>query len=134
MTFRARREFRNGIEMVENYDHGANASGHPGKLKQVILNLLINAIQAMDRPGKIEVGCSPAGVQRVKIWIEDQGLGMSEEVMAHLYEPFFTTKDKGTGLGLATAYKIVEAHHGELRVTSHLGTGTRFEVYLSAAA
>ncbi len=60
-------------------------------------------------------------------------MGMTEEVLSHLYEPFFTTKDKGTGLGLATAYKIVEAHHGEIRVESTVGRGTRFEVFLPSA-
>ncbi|NBX83865.1 hypothetical protein EBQ90_12410 [bacterium] len=66
-------------------------------------------------------------------WVKDSGEGMSEEVLQHLYEPFFTTKPRGTGLGLATVYKIIEAHHGEIRVQSKVGQGTRFEVHLPKA-
>ena len=87
----------------------------------------------MKKPGKVLVGFQNIGSQRVRFWVEDEGNGMSEEVMARLYEPFFTTKDKGTGLGLATAYKIVELHHGEIRVKSTLNIGTRFEVDLPSA-
>ena len=58
---------------------------------------------------------------------------MTEEVIQHLYEPFFTTKARGTGLGLATVYKIIEAHQGEIKVQSTVGEGTRFEVHLQKA-
>ena len=68
--------------------------------------------------------------QRVKWWISDTGQGMTEEVLAHIYEPFFTTKPKGTGLGLPTVYKIIEAHHGEIKVNSTYGKGTCFEIYI----
>lgn len=123
---------RTDIELKESYSP-AMARGNQEKLKQVIWNLVINAIQAMDKAGTIEIGCAPAGDQRVKFWVVDQGQGMSEKTLSHLYEPFFTTKEKGTGLGLATAYKIVEAMHGEIHVESVLGRGTRFEVILPAA-
>jgi signal transduction histidine kinase len=95
-------------------------------------NLILNAIQAMDKSGTIEVGCQWEGKHRAKIWVADQGVGMTDEVMGRLFEPFFTTKDRGTGLGLATAYKIVEAHQGEIRVQSKVGQGTRFDVFFAA--
>lgn len=129
-----RADVRAKIEIREHYEGEALAQANPEKLKQVIWNLLVNAIQAMDRKGSIEVGCSRLGQGQVKFWVTDEGKGMSDEVMAHLYEPFFTTKDKGTGLGLATVYKIVEAHHGEIKVFSQVDKGTRFEVYLPRAA
>lgn len=133
MQLRNSKEFRQGVELVEAYDPKATASANSEKLKQVLWNLLVNALQAMDKPGRIEVGCGPAGGHRVKLWVEDQGQGMSEDVLAHLYEPFFTTKERGTGLGLATAYKIIEALHGEIRVKSKPQSGTRFEIYLQSA-
>jgi signal transduction histidine kinase len=109
------------------------ALGNEEKLKQVIWNLLLNAVQALKGPGEIEVGCEKVNNQRVKFWIADTGMGMSEETQKHLYEPFFTTKEKGTGLGLPTAYKIIELHHGEIKVTSQQGKGTRFEIFLPSA-
>lgn len=118
------------IEVVEEYSNDAIALGNSEKLRQVILNLIVNAVQAMHQAGNVRVGCAGRDDQSVCFWIEDQGQGMSEKTLAHLYEPFFTTKDKGTGLGLATAYKIVEAHQGEINVRSRLGQGTRFEVVL----
>lgn len=127
------RDFKDKISLRESYQPGSFALANSEKLKQVAWNLLQNAMQAMNRPGSIDIGCAVVSDQRVKFWVEDQGAGMDEEVLAHLYEPFFTTKDKGTGLGLATAYKIIEAHHGEIRVTSTVGAGTRFEVVLQTA-
>ncbi len=103
------------------------------KIKQVVWNLLLNAAQAIPEQGIIELGCEPVSGQRVKWWVSDTGQGMTDEVLAHIYEPFFTTKAKGTGLGLPTAYKIIEAHHGEIRVSSHLGKGTCFEIFLPRA-
>ncbi len=127
------KEFKPGVELVETFEGQVVASANAEKLKQVMWNLLVNALQAMDKPGRIEVGCASAAGNRVRLWVEDQGQGMSEEVLAHLYEPFFTTKDRGTGLGLATSYKIVEALHGEIRVKSKPQAGTRFEIFLQSA-
>jgi two-component system, NtrC family, sensor histidine kinase PilS len=103
------------------------------KIRQVVWNLLLNSVQAINRKGWIEVGCEPLNSQRVKWWVSDSGLGMKEEVLAHIYEPFFTTKPKGTGLGLPTVHKIIEAHHGEIKVTSTYGKGTCFEIFLPRA-
>ncbi|NBW99745.1 GHKL domain-containing protein [bacterium] len=110
-----------------------HALGSEEKLKQVAWNLLTNALQAIKTSGKIEVGCESVSPHWVCFWVKDSGEGMSEEVLQHLYEPFFTTKPRGTGLGLATVYKIIEAHHGEIRVQSKVGQGTRFEVHLPKA-
>ena len=103
------------------------------KLTQVIWNLGVNALQSMDKEGSLTFGCDRSNNQWVRFWVSDTGKGMSEEVQTHLYEPFFTTKEKGTGLGLATAYKIIEAHHGEIRVTSEVDKGTTFEILLPSA-
>ena len=126
-------DFRARLQLVEQSSPGAVALGSSEKLKQVAWNLLLNAAQAMAGKGTVEMGCGRVSEQWVKFWVCDQGAGMTDEVLGHLYEPFFTTKPKGTGLGLATAYKIVEAHHGQIRVQSTVGLGTRFEVHLPSA-
>jgi two-component system, NtrC family, sensor histidine kinase PilS len=133
MTLGKLNDVKKKFELRQSLTSDVKALANAEKLKQVIWNLLVNAVQSMNKEGTIEVGCARVGDRQVKFWVEDQGIGMNEEVLAHLYEPFFTTKEKGTGLGLATAYKIIEAHHGEIRVSSKPSVGTRFEVYLQAA-
>lgn len=123
-------EIPKGVQIQTSLKSGVCALGSEEKLRQIVWNLLTNAAQAMKNPGMIEVGCSEVSPHWVSFWVSDQGEGMSEEVQQHLYEPFFTTKAKGTGLGLATVYKIVEAHQGEIKVQSKLGQGTRFEIHL----
>ena len=118
------------VEVVTQLVPDLKALGNEEKLKQVLWNLVTNGLQAMKKPGKIELGCSEVSSHWVCFWVQDEGEGMTEATMQHLYEPFFTTKDKGTGLGLATVYKIVEAHQGEIKVQSQLGSGTRFEIHL----
>jgi len=110
----------------------ATALGHSGRIRQVLWNLIMNAVQAIPTQGLLRVGSRTTGDTAI-FWVEDNGVGMKPEVLQHLYEPFFTTKDRGTGLGLATAYKIVEAHRGEIKVTSTPGKGTRVEVHLPRA-
>lgn len=127
------KENKHRVGMVSQMEKGVFASASPGKLKQVMWNLITNSAQAMPQGGDITIGCAVADNQLVKFWVEDRGAGMSDEIMSHLYEPFFTTKEKGTGLGLATVYKIVEAHQGEIKVKSKVGVGTRFEVFLPKA-
>ncbi|NBR26669.1 MAG: GHKL domain-containing protein, partial [Micrococcales bacterium] len=127
------KEFQSNIELKTQCEIELLALGNTEKLKQVLWNLLSNAIQAMKEPGSIEIGCETVSPHWVCLWVQDQGEGMTEEVIQHLYEPFFTTKARGTGLGLATVYKIIEAHQGEIRVQSKVGEGTRFEVHLPKA-
>lgn len=127
------KEFRESIQLETRCEKNLMALGNSEKLKQVLWNLLSNALQASKGPGTIQIGSETVSPHWVCFWIQDQGEGMSEEVLQHLYEPFFTTKDRGTGLGLATVYKIIEAHHGEIRVQSKVGEGTRFEIHLPKA-
>ena len=124
------------VDFTVVLESNAVASGSQEKLRQVAFNLVVNAVQATaaaKRQGHVEIGCRVISPQRVVFWVKDDGVGMSEKTLAHLYEPFFTTKERGTGLGLATAYMIIEAHHGEIRVDSHEGKGSRFEVVLPSA-
>jgi CheY-like chemotaxis protein len=122
----------------------------PGQLKQVLLNLSVNARDAMasggtltlsTRPRRIELPVEVAALglprgEYVELLVADTGTGMSEEVRAHLFEPFFTTKPvgKGTGLGLSMVYGIVTQAGGQLQVDSIVGVGSTFRVLLPAVA
>ena len=114
--------------------------GSPNRLGQVMTNLLVNAMQAMpDRPrSDNEISVSLAkDIQDgwVRLKVSDNGAGISEEVASHIFDPFFTTKTQGgTGLGLAISKKIVEEADGRIEVSSRLGEGTVFSVYLRGAS
>ncbi|MDF2661116.1 MAG: sporulation kinase [Paenibacillus sp.] len=100
------------------------------EIKQVFINLLKNAIEAMPNGGAIRVVASAQPHQHVRIRIIDQGGGITEEQIRRLGEPFYTTKEKGTGLGLMMCYKIIGDHGGKIAVTSVIGKGTTVEVVL----
>ena len=105
----------------------------PGQLHQVIVNLAVNARDAMPGGGKLTIETANAGSQ-VSLTIRDTGLGMDVGTLEHVFEPFFTTKEvgKGTGLGLATVYGIVSQSAGHVFVQSEVGRGTTFSVLLPA--
>jgi signal transduction histidine kinase len=107
-------------------------SCHPGKINQVFLNILLNAIQTSPPEGPIEVRTRPEGETAVLVEIEDHGAGISPEHLPHLFEPFFTTKPVGSGmgLGLAVSYGIVRDHGGTLEAESSLGQGSTFRIRL----
>ncbi len=107
-------------------------------LKQVLINLFVNAIQSMPQGGKIKVGCSlKCDIKErnnyVVISISDTGSGILKENVVRLFDPFFTTKPKGTGLGLSIVQKIIKEHNGDIKVKSIDGKGTTFEVLLPSA-
>ena len=120
----------------------------PGQISQVIANLVVNAEQAMPTGGTLHVTCEnfrqgsgkkatvpdlPAG-EFVKIAINDEGVGIPEQNLERIFDPYFTTKPKGNGLGLATAYSIVKHHKGLITVESEVNKGSTFTIYLPAAA
>jgi len=100
------------------------------QLKQVFLNLLKNAMEAMPNGGNIHVVVTEKGEGKISIQIIDQGVGIPQERISTLGEPFYTTKEKGTGLGLMTCFKIIEGHNGELNIHSKINEGTRIEIIL----
>jgi two-component system sensor histidine kinase HydH len=101
----------------------------PEQLKQVLLNLVINAIQAMPNGGEVAMSAS-AGAGTAVIQVRDQGCGVSQEEMEHLYDPFFTTKENGTGLGLPVAHQIVAQLGGVLAARNNADGGMTFSVEL----
>jgi len=91
----------------------------PHQIKQAMLNLLLNSLQAVDSGGRIEVGAElDPSVSRLKLWVEDDGPGIAPDQKEKIFDPFFTTREKGTGLGLAIVHKIVENHNGEINFQS----------------
>lgn len=112
-----------------------------GQLEQVLINLMVNACDALPEGGKVRVETQnvpgdvrTGGPHWVQIAVSDDGVGMDEATRARIFEPFFSTKPQGTGLGLATTYGIVQQHRGTIQVTSKPGSGARFEVRLPAAS
>lgn len=97
---------------------------------QVALNLLVNAVQILPKGGSIEVSILPPRDGYVGFEIRDDGPGMSEEVRARIFEPFFTRRDGGAGLGLTFVQRVVQEHRGRVAVESEVGSGTIFRVNL----
>src|SRR5271166_3844663 len=104
----------------------------PNQINQVLLNLLLNAIQSMDKPGTIRVSLENDD-DAVLIAVADEGKGIAPETLPNIFRPFFTTKGHGTGLGLSLARRIVEAHGGHIDVASEVGKGSRFAIRLPVA-
>ena len=103
------------------------------QVRQIIMNVVINAIQAIKINGKIKITTENSKLKEkpaIKLIIEDNGIGIPESELSQIFDPFFTKKDKGTGLGLSIVYKLVENHQGEIKVESIEGKGTKFMIFL----
>ena len=125
-------------------DHVWPVEADEGQMSQVINNLIINSDQAMPDGGiiKVHIENLPDGQRDqltlnedkyVKISIEDHGVGIPEEHLQKIFDPYFTTKQRGSGLGLATVYSIIKSHEGYISVESKVGKGTTFHFYLPAS-
>ncbi len=104
----------------------------PQQIRQVLRNLITNAYQAMPTGGKLTIGAQ-SGRREVNVWVADTGVGISPENMDKLFEPLFTTRVRGTGLGLSAAKMFVEANEGNISVESKEGDGSRFTISLPRA-
>jgi two-component system NtrC family sensor kinase len=106
----------------------------PSQIQQVLVNLFINAIQAMDGGGQLFIEASYDQEQNmVNLSVRDTGTGIKKEILPHIFDPFFTTKStKGTGMGLSVSYGIIRQHHGEILVESEEGQGTTFTIKIPA--
>ncbi len=123
----------NRIEIVRGYDPDSPpVFGNSGKLQQVFTNLLLNARDAIPAGGSIKIATMPADDHSLTIEVSDTGIGIDPENVAKIYDPFYTTKGvgRGTGLGLAVSYGIVQEHSGHISVESTPGQGTIFRITL----
>jgi signal transduction histidine kinase len=103
----------------------------PHQIKRVLINLIDNAIEALDRRGTVEIATEiDATAGRVRLIVADDGPGIPEGAREQLFVPSFSTKRRGSGLGLAVVSRIVQEHQGEIRVESNRPKGTRFVVEL----
>ena len=126
----------NQIEITRDYDPDASTVfGNAGKLQQVFTNLLLNARDAITDGGWIKISTVPSEDHSVIVEVADSGMGIAPENVAKIYDPFYTTKGvgRGTGLGLAVSYGIVQEHSGHISVESNPGRGTKFRISLPTA-
>lgn len=121
-----------GISLNKQYIHNRlNCAGDAEQLKQVFLNIILNAIQAMPNGGILHVSADYV-FDYINIEMSDNGCGIPEEFMERIFTPFWTTKKSsgGTGLGLSVVYKIIQAHHGRIHIRSNYGKGTTVSIKL----
>ncbi|MFC0228565.1 ATP-binding protein [Serratia aquatilis] len=102
----------------------------PDRFTQVLLNLYLNAIQAIDSDGWLEIVAELTKEQELRITVTDSGKGIKPEDLTKIFNPYFTTKAAGTGLGLTMVQKVIEEHQGTIAVTSGPASGTRFEMVI----
>jgi signal transduction histidine kinase len=119
-----------GVTLTVEVEGAPTLDADRDGIKRVVLNLLRNAVQACASGGRVVATCRPSADGEVLLRIEDDGSGIPEDRLKDVFKPFFTTKEKGSGLGLPLARKIVEAHGGRLDVHSRVGEGTRIDVLL----
>ena len=123
------------VQVTRAYEGAALALGNANQLQQIVVNLLVNALQAMQGKGTLTVSVAPAGPGRVKLSVRDSGPGIRPEIAKRIFEPFFTTKaeGQGTGLGLSVCYQIAEEHGGSIKLEPPGERGACFVLELPAA-
>jgi len=119
-----------GVKILREYRPGIRMRLDRRQFSQALWNLLINGAEAMDGDGLMCLGIAS---DARTVYVEDSGPGIAEGIRDRIFDPFFTTKERGTGLGLATAYSIVEAHHGTIEVATGAAGGARFSIHLPEA-
>jgi two-component system, NtrC family, sensor histidine kinase HydH len=123
---------RQGIDIILHFDESDTAIlVDPEQIKQVLINIFINAIQAQTKGGRIAITAKAEGGEWIAI-VQDSGPGISSEQLEHIFDPFFTTKREGTGLGLSISYQLVINNGGRIRASSKPGEGARFEISFPA--
>ena len=125
------KEYGKRIQIEKDYGELPVVECYPGQLNQVFMNILMNAVQAIDGEGKIGISTRKIG-EEVRLVFRDTGKGIDKNIQPKIFDPFFTTKDvgKGTGLGLSISYGIIQKHGGNIVVNSETNKGTEFIITL----
>ncbi|HYE74991.1 MAG TPA: ATP-binding protein, partial [Blastocatellia bacterium] len=119
------------IQIVEQYtDSPIYVEGDGDLLKQALLNIVVNACQAMPEGGQLTLTTELLKKDQAQLTISDQGVGIPEEVREKIFNLYFTTKPQGSGIGLAQAFRAVQLHSGRIEVESEVGRGTTFRITL----
>ncbi len=124
---------RAGVSLVVECKDVPDVNGDPAMLRQAFLNLALNACQAMPNGGTLRIQCESARGRRVLISVSDTGVGIAPEHLQRIFDLYFTTKEKGSGIGLSMVYRTVQMHDGDIEVQSTPGAGTTFRVLLPQA-
>lgn len=122
----------NSITLIKDWEQDFLLNGEEHHLKQVFINLLKNAVESMDEPGEVRVSLKEEENDMFSISFEDTGKGISEKDLNEIFEPFYTTKVSGTGLGLIVSQKIIQEHKGKLSISSSEGIGTVAKILFKA--
>jgi signal transduction histidine kinase len=117
----------------EGFEKLPDISGDPTMLRQAFLNLALNACQAMPNGGTLRLSAARADSRRVRLSVSDTGIGIKPEHLDRIFDLYFTTRPKGSGIGLSMVYRTVQLHDGEIEVESTEGTGTTFTLLLPEA-
>jgi len=120
------------VEVTTHFTPTPPVRGNEADLRRVFTNLIINSLQAMPQGGKLIMGCEEKD-RKVHVWVCDSGTGIDPELRRQVFNPYFTTKPGGTGLGLSGAQKILLGLGGNISFDSEPGKGTQFDVYLPKA-
>jgi signal transduction histidine kinase len=123
----------NVVMKVDCSSDSPKINADPGMLRQALLNLALNACQAMPNGGSLRIACRAAARRRVEIDVEDTGEGIPPENLNRIFDLYFTTKEKGSGIGLSMVYRIIQLHDGDVEVQSTPGHGTRFRLVFPQA-
>jgi two-component system sensor histidine kinase PilS (NtrC family) len=127
-------DWNEGVQVVRNYRHSGSMSANRTEFRQVLWNLLLNAVQAMPEGGTLTVETDMAetadGKRFLQLRITDSGPGIGSSDLEKIFEPFYTTKERGTGRGLAIVNRIVEGMEGSIALDTLPGRGTTFRIRL----
>ena len=124
------------LKVVREFGDALPARVDPQQLRQAVWNLCINAVQAMPEGGELRLGgrlLPIGGPARLQLWVSDTGQGIAEGDLPHIFEPFFSTKAEGSGIGLALVYRVVQDHGGQIEVRSQPGAGATFLLTLPSS-
>jgi signal transduction histidine kinase len=124
---------RTHVDLALDCNGVPDVNGDPAMLRQAFLNLALNACQAMPNGGTLRIRCEAARGRRVSIKFADTGVGIRPEHLQRIFDLYFTTREKGSGIGLSMVYRTVQMHDGEIEVQSTPGAGTTFTVLLPQA-
>ena len=125
---------RNGVVCRADVPAGLpELRGDPALLRQALLNLALNGCQAMPHGGKLTMGAKQEKDRRIALTIEDTGIGIPAAALDKIFDLYFTTKPKGSGLGLSIVYRVAQLHGGEIEVQSTEGRGTSFRLLIPRA-